>query len=74
MFNFTSRFYKFRRISDPLEAFEIFAFGVSSLGLLSTTNADFGTGLQEAYEEFKRVLLALMYDKDDEDSPVAEEV
>lgn len=27
----------------------------------------------EAYEEFKRVLLALMYDKNDENSPVAEE-
>ena len=30
--------------------------------------------LQEAYEEFKRVLLALVYDKDDATSPVAEEV
>nr|XP_024373806.1 uncharacterized protein LOC112281474 isoform X3 [Physcomitrium patens] len=27
----------------------------------------------EAYDEFKRVLLALMYDKDDESSPIAEE-
>lgn len=36
--------------------------------------AKFGIGLQEAYEEFKRVLLALMYDRDDENSPVAEEV
>lgn len=36
--------------------------------------ANFGIGLQEAYEGFKRVLLALMYDRNDENSPVAEEV
>lgn len=36
--------------------------------------ANLGIGSQEAYEEFKRVLLALMYDKNDENSPVAEEV
>jgi len=36
--------------------------------------ANFAIGLQEAYEEFKRVLLALMYDKEDENSPVTEEV
>ncbi len=30
--------------------------------------------VQEAYEEFKGVLLALMYDKDDSTSPVSEEV
>lgn len=40
----------------------------------SMTRTSFGIRSQEAYEEFKRVLLALMYDKDDEDSPIAEEV
>lgn len=29
---------------------------------------------KEAYEEFKHVLLALIYDKDDQSSPVANEV
>lgn len=30
--------------------------------------------LKEAYEEFKHVLLAFIYDKDDQSSPVADEV
>lgn len=29
---------------------------------------------KEAYEEFKHVLLAFIYDKDDQSSPVANEV
>lgn len=41
---------------------------------VKTCKTDFGIGVQEAYDEFKRVLLALMYDKDDESSPIAEEV
>lgn len=30
--------------------------------------------LKEAYEEFKHILLALVYDEDDKNSPVANEV
>lgn len=34
----------------------------------------FCTAFKEAYEEFKHVLLAFIYDKDDQSSPVANEV
>jgi len=63
-------------MSRPAEAFETFVLGgFRSLSFFRVTmKANFAIGLQEAYEEFKRVLLALMYDKDDENSPVAEEV
>lgn len=34
----------------------------------------FFSNMKEAYEEFKHALLALIYDKEDENSPVANEV
>lgn len=46
---------------------------VDSLFLLFLSDICF-SGLKEAYEEFKHVLLALIYDKDDKNSPVASEV
>jgi len=44
--------------------FVVFSFPVLTVGFV----------FKEAYEEFKHVLLAFIYDKDDKTSPVANEV
>jgi len=63
-------------MARPGQAFETFVLGgFRSLSFFRITmKANFAIGLLEAYGEFKRVLLALMYDKDDENSPAAEAI